>query len=321
MLKPRFSLLLAAGVLVMLVASAIYAQTYPSKPIRIVTLGVGTTNDFMARLMAQGMAGHLGQQVIVENRPGGGPIVSSQIVSKAAPDGYTLLYTGASHWLVTLFEKDVPFDPLKDFTPISMTSLGTNVLFVHPSLPARSVKELIGLAKAKPGQLNFSTGGTGGSTHLGAELFKAMTGVNMVRVVYPSGAVELADLLSGQMQLTFGPGLFYPYVKEGKLRALAVTSAQPSAVFPGLPPIAATVPGYESVGYFGMMAPPKTPLAIISRLNQEIVRVVNQPKVKEAFVTAGYDTLGTSPEAYAAKITSELDKWTKVISKGNVGVN
>jgi tripartite-type tricarboxylate transporter receptor subunit TctC len=181
-----------------------------------------------------------------------------------------------------------------------------------------SVKELIALAKARPGQLNFSTGATGGSTHLAPELFKAMTGVDMVRVIYTSGAVETGDLLSGQVQLTFGSGSLMPHVKTGRLRALAVTSAQPSALFPNIPTIASTVPGYESVGIFGILAPPQTPAAIVNRLHLEIVRVINRPETKERLLGVGQEVIGSSPEQYAATIKDELTKWTKVFKDAGI---
>jgi tripartite-type tricarboxylate transporter receptor subunit TctC len=306
-----------SAILMLLSSAAVLAQAYPAKPIRIITLGVGTTNDFMARLVAQAAAGPLGQQIIVENRAGSA-IIPGQFVSKAPPDGYTLLYTAASTWLVTLLQKDVPYDPIRDFAPITLTSKGINVLVTHPSLPVKTVKELISLAKSRPGELNFSTGATGGSTQLAAELFKYMAGVNMTRVIYTSGSVEVSELLTGQVQLTFGSGALMPHVKAGKLKALAVSSMQASSLFPGLPPISATVPGYESVGYFGMFAPPQTPAAIINRLNQEVVRAINQPDVKENFLNSGFELLGNSPAEFAGIIKSELVKWGKVFKEAGI---
>ena len=316
-MKLRFVAWMFCGVLTVLGAGEVAAQVYPNKPIRIVTLGVGTTNDFMARMVAQAASGPLGQQIIVENRAGSA-IIPGQVVSKSAPDGYTLLYTAASTWLVTLLQKDVPYDPVKDFAPITLTSKGINALVVHPSLPVKSVKDLIALAKARPGQLNFSTGATGGSTQLAAELFKYMAGVNMVRVIYTSGSVEVSELLSGQVQLTFGSGSLMAHVKTGKLRAVAITSANPSALYPGLPPVSAAIPGYESVGYFGMFAPPQTPAAIVNRLNQEVVRAINQPDVKENFNKSGFELIGNRPEEFAATIKSELAKWSKVFMEAGI---
>jgi tripartite-type tricarboxylate transporter receptor subunit TctC len=309
-----------AAAIALVVSGPAWTQTYPTKPLRIVTLGSGTTNDFMARLIAQPVSNSLGQQIIVENRAGSA-IIPGQIVSKAAPDGYTLLYTAASTWLVTLLQKDVPYDPFKDFAPVTLTSRGINVLVVHPSLPVKSVKELIALAKAKPGQLNFSTGATGGSTQLAAELFKSMAGVNMVRVIYTSGSTEVSELLSGQVQLTFGAGSLMPYVKAGRLRALAVSSAQASSLFPGLPPISASIPGYESVGYFGMFAPPQTPAAIVSRVNQEVVRALKQPDVRDGFLNSGFEIIGSTPEEFTATIKSEMAKWAKVFKEAGIQPN
>ena len=256
----------------------IYAQNYPNKTIRIVTSEPGGGSDLTARLLAQGIAGGLGQNVIVENRPSN---ILGGIVAKALADGYTLL-SGGSFLIGPLLEK-TSYDPVRDFSPITLTATAPNVLVVHPSLPVKSVQELIALAKARPGQLNYASTGAGGISHLAAELFKSMAGVNIVRIPYKGTGQAANDLLAGQVQLMFlAIGTAEPYVKSGKLKALAVTSAKPSALAPGLPTVAASgLPGYEAGIIFGLYAPAKTPLPIVNRLNREAVQVLNRTEVKE----------------------------------------
>ena len=291
------------------------AQSYPSKPIRIVTGGPGGGADFASRVMAAGLASALGQQVIVDNRGG---VVPGEIVSQAPADGYTLLCYPGSLWLGSLLQT-TPYDPIKDFAPISMLVRSPSILVVHPSLPVKSVKELIALAKAKPGALNYSAAGTGGATHLSAELFKAMAGVNIVFIPYKGAGAALADVLGGQVQLTFGSAASVaPHLKSGRLRALAVTSAQPSAIAPDLPTIAASVPGYDAVQNTGMFAPVKTPEAIINRLHQEIVKVLRSPDTKEKLFNAGVEAVASTPAELAATIKLEMVRIGKVIKEAGI---
>jgi tripartite-type tricarboxylate transporter receptor subunit TctC len=294
-----------------------WGQDFPSKPIRFLTSGVGNSVDFAARLVAQTMAGNLGRQVVVENR-GSGPLLG-QTVAKAAPDGYTVLFYGSTTWTMPLVS-DVGYDPVNDFAPITIVATSPNVLVVHPSLPAKSVKELILLAKAQPGALNYASSGTGASNHLATELFKFMAGIDIVRINYKDGARASADLISGQVQLIFGNASFsVPHMKSGRLRALAVTSAQPSIFVPGVPTVAASgLPGYEWGSMFVMFAPARTPAAIISRLNQETVRLLKQSDVKEQLINAGVEAVGSSPEELAAKMKSEIARLTKVIKHAGI---
>ena len=291
------------------------AQDYPipNKPLRILTAGVGGGSDFSSRMVAQGLAPALGQQVIVDNRAAG--VIPGQIVSQAPPDGHTLLVTSGVLWLRPLLRSDVPYDPVKAFTPVSTINKGYNVLVVTQSLPVKSVKELIAFAKAKPGVLNYSTGSTGSSSHLAPELFKSLTGVDMVRIPYKSGATEMADLIGGQVQLTFGTaGTVMPHVKSGKLRPLAVSSTKPTALAPGLPTIAAAgVPGYETATTAGMWVPAGTPSAIIQRLSQEVARYLNQPDVKERFLNTGTEAVASTSKEFADYIRSDMVKWGKII--------
>jgi tripartite-type tricarboxylate transporter receptor subunit TctC len=288
------------------------AQPYPNKPVRILTSDPGGGSDFSARLVAQGMSPTLGQQVIVDNRAGGG--IAGETVSKAPPDGYTLLYYASSLWLLPLMRMDVPYD-MKDFAPISWTVKTPAVLVVHPSLPVKSVKELVALAKARPGELNYASGAAGSSNHLAAELFKSMAAVNITRIPYRGYGAAVNDLLGGQVQLMFPTSnSVMQHINAGRLRALAVTSAQPSATLPGLSTISETgLPGYEAIAVTGMLAPAKTPEAIIGRLNQEVVRALNRSDIKEKLLKVGTEPVGSSPQDFAAKIRSEVASMGKVI--------
>ena len=289
-------------------------QAYPVKPLRFITAAAGGGSDFATRLIATPLGPALGQQVIVDNRG----VLASDIAAKAPADGYSLLVVGPTLWLLPFMRDSVGSD-LSDFAPITMATQTANMLVVHPTLPAKSVSELIALAKAKPGQLNFVTSGTGNSVHIAGELFKSMTGTDIVRVNYKGASQALTDLASGQTQLMFAvPGSVMPHVKVGRLRALAVTSARPTALAPGLPTVAASLPGYESVSYLAIFAPAGTPAPVISRLNQEIVRVLNRPDVKEKFFSAGIETVGSSPEALAALVKAEVGRMGKVIKAAGI---
>ena len=315
---PRFVAWTLTVGLVVLGASLVAAQTYPNKPVRIVTAGVGGGSDFASRLIAQGISGGLGQQVIVDNRPSG--VIPGEVVAKAAPDGYTLLVSSNVLWLEPYLHQKAHYDALRDFLPITAVGRSPNILVVHPSLPVKSVKDLIALAKARPGAINYAAGTIGGSDHLATELFKSMAGVDIVRVSYKNAAIRMADLIGGHVQLTFGSGgTVASYVKSGRLRALAVTSAERSPVFPDLPTVAASgLPGYEAVQILGLFAPAKTPAAIIDRVNQETVRAINEPDVKDKFLASGIETAGGSPEQFAVLIKSDSVKWAKVFKDAGV---
>ena len=316
MLIKRFVEWMFSIGMMVLGAGIVFGQNYPNKPIRIVASAAGGSGDFAVRLIAQGLSGALSQQVVVDNRGG---VIPGEIVSKAPPDGYTLLIDAASFWIGPLLQ-ETPYDPVKDFAPVTLTDSAPNVLVVNPSLPVKSVKELIALAKARPGELNYGSSSTGSTPHLAAELFNMMAGVKIVRVPFKGSGPAVISLLGGQVQLMFATaGSVAPHVKSGRLRALAVASLQPSALAPGLPTIAASgVPGYEAVAFEGMFAPAKTPVAIIDRLNQEIVRVLNRAEVKERFFNAGVETVGSTPEEFAAAIKSNVAKWGKLIKDAGI---
>ena len=306
---------------VALCASVVWGQSFPTKPIRIVAGLPGAGSDLVARLIASGITEGLGQPMIVENRPGG--IIPREIVQKAPPDGYTLLITANGLWLEPFMAGSrVPYDAVRDFAPVSMLTNAPNILIVHASVAANSVKELIALAQARPGVLNCSTAATASSSHLAFELFKAMTGVNIVRIPYKGNLPAVTDLLAGQVQLSFAtPAAVGPFAKSGKLKILAVTSAQPSALFPGLPTVAASgLPGYESGTNTGLFAPAKTPAAVIRRLNQEVVRVLNMPEVKERILATGVDVVAGSPAQLAAAMKAEMTGLGKVIKDAGIRV-
>ena len=302
--------------LMVLGAGGVSGQNYPNKPIRVVTAEAGATTDFLTRIIAQGISDPLGQPVIVDNRGTG--FITAEIVARAAPDGYTIVVAAGAFWITPLFGK-TPYDPIKDFSPITLVSTSPLILVVHPSLPVKSVKELIALAKAKPGEFNYAAGLAGTSTQLAAELFKAMAGVKMVGIPYKGGALGLNAVVGGEVQLMFSPSTSVaPLVKSGKLRALAITSAKPSALVPGLPTVAATLPGYELTVSYGMFAPAKTPTTIVNRLNQETVRVLNRADVKEKLLNVGLETVGGSPGEFAATIKSERAIMGKVIKDAGI---
>ncbi len=291
------------------------AQPYPNKPIHVLAPEAGGGVDFVARVIAHEMSVSMGQQVVIDNRGGAGGVIAGDAVVKSPADGYTLLFYGPAIWLLPFLRERVPFDAMKDLAPVSLAVTTPNVLVVHPSLPVRSVRELIALARAKPGQLNDAGANTGSSAYLTVELFKAMAGVNIVRIPFKGVGPGLNALIAGQVQIMFpSAGSIAPHVKSGRLRALAVTSAQPSALTPGLPTVAASgVAGYESVAIFGVFAPVQTPADIIGKLQREVARAVANPEVKKRFLETGVEPVGSTPDEYAATIRREQVKWGKLI--------
>ena len=254
------------------------AQPYPTRPVRLVIpYPPGGPTDFVGRLVGQKLSALIGQQVVVDNRPGAGTIIGSEIVARAAPDGYTLLFgTGGGTFLAPLMLAKVPYDPHRDFAPVAMLVQSPQVLVVHPSVAAKSVGELVALAKAKPGVLNFASVGTGTSPHLGGELFQALSGTKLVHVPYKGTAPAMTDLISGQVQVMFtSMPTVLAHVKAGRLRLLGTGGTRRSAVIPDTPPVAETVPGFELITWYGVFAPVRTPAAIIKKLNADIATVLN----------------------------------------------
>ncbi len=319
---PRRNFLhLAAGAAALPAVSRIaWAQAYPSRPVRvIVPFAPAGTTDIAARLMGQWLSEHLGQQFVIENRPGASTTIGTEVVVRAPADGYTLLLaTPSSAINATLFEK-LSYNFLRDIVPIAGIFRVPNVMVVHPSVPAKTVPEFIAYAKANPGKINVESTGAGTSNHLAGELFKLMTGVDMVHIQYRGSGPALIDLLAGQVQVGFDtmPGLI-EYIRAGRLRALAVCTATRSHALPDVPTVSEFVPGYESSGYFGFGAPARTPAGIIDKLNKEINAGLADPKVKTQLVDLGGIILGGSSADFKTLITEETEKWGKVIRAANI---
>ena len=304
--------------LLMLTAGGTLGQEYPTKTIRMISGSASGGTDLASRLIATGLSSALGQPVVVENRASG--IIVRDAVIKAPPDGHTLMFYASSIWLLPFLQSEVVFDPLKDFAPIALVAGAPTILVVHPSLPVSSVKELIAYAKARPGQLNYSSGNSGNAPHLAAELFKAMAGLSIVRIPYKGGGPAVTALVAGDVQLSFATaGAGVSFVKAGRLKALGVSSAKPSALFPGLPTVASSgLPGYEAVSTYGVLAAAKTSPTIINRLNSEIVKILAQPEVKDKFIATGLETIGGTPEDFRALITADMASMGKVIKDAGI---
>ncbi len=304
------SAMFAAGCLFACV-NVTFAQTYPAKPIRIVTASAGGGTDFVSRLIANGLSPTIGQQMIVDNRS---TALIGVSVAQAAPDGYTLLINGTSFWLAPLLMDKPTYDVPKDFAPISLLTTSPTLILVHASLPARSVKDLITLAKTHPGKLNYGSSTSGAPTHLAGELFKAMAGVDIVRIPYSGNGPALNALVSGEVPLMFSnAGSATQHIESGRLRALAVASARPTALAPGLPTVTSVVPGYVAASTYGLFAPMGTPATVISKLNQEIVRYINTPNARDKLFQTGVEVVGSTPEQLAATVSNDLRIWGKVI--------
>lgn len=295
-----------------LAAGVACGQAFPGKPIRIVTSPVGGTNDIMSRLIAQETAGPLGVPVIVDNRGGGGNVYGD-LVAKSPPDGHTLLVTGNSFWIGPILRK-APFDPIADFSTITLATTSPNVIVVHPSLPVKTVRELIALAKSRPGQLNFSAGELGSGTQLAGDLFNIMAGVKIVRIPYKGAGPALTGVITGEAQIMFAIfGSAMTHIRSGRLRALGVSSLKPTPLAPGLPTIAsAGLPGYEAVQIQGVWAPGKTPAPIVNRLHDEIVRVLNRPEIKKRLFDSGMEVVGSTPREFNDFLEADMDKMRKL---------
>ena len=301
------------------------AQNYPTKPIRLVVpFPAGGTTDLLARAMAQKLSEALGQQFVVDNRPGAGGNIGSDNVAKSPPDGYTLLMgTVGMHAINPSLYAKMPYDHVKDFAPIVLVAGVPNVLVVNPGVPIKSVAELIKAAKDQPGSINFASSGNGTSIHLSGELFKSLTGVQMAHVPYKGSAPALTDLLGGQVQIMFDnlPSAL-PHIKAGKLRAIAVTSAKRAPVLPDLPTIAESgVPGFEASSWFGLLAPAGTSRDIVTRINAEANKALQSAEMKEKLLAQGAEAAGNSPEHFADYIRSETTKWAKVVKDSGAKVD
>jgi tripartite-type tricarboxylate transporter receptor subunit TctC len=296
------------------------APAYPVKPVRIVVpSSPGGGTDILARVIAQKLTESLGQQFVVENRPGAGQVIGIEAVARSAPDGYSLLMAASAIVINEVMYAKPPYDTQRDFAPVTLVASLPNILVVHPTLPVKSVRELIALAKAHPGQLNYSSAGSGTSPHLSMELFRIMAGVTLTHIPYKGTGPATVDLVAGQVQLSMPNVLTaLPQIKGGKVRALGVTSAKRATGLPNVPAIAESLPGYEAIQWYGVLAPAGTSREIVARLQAEIARILVVPEVKERLAADGADAVGNRPEEFAAYIRAELAKWGKVVKAGGI---
>jgi tripartite-type tricarboxylate transporter receptor subunit TctC len=306
-------------------AGAPGAQTYPVKPVRLVIpYPPGGGSDTIGRPLAQKLAEGLGQQVVVDNRGGANGNIGMEAVARSAPDGYTLVFALSAQLAINpgLYQK-LPYDPLKDFAPITLLGEGGYILVVHPSLPAKSVKELLALAKARPGQIAYSSSGNGSGGHLAIELLNSMAGIRMLHVPYKGGGPALMDLIAGQVQVLFATQLAsWPHIQSGRIRALATSMAKRPASVPDLPTVSeAGLPGYDSGVWYAVLAPAGTPRDIITRINGEVARALKQPDYRGLLVNNTIEPIGSPPERLTQYIKSELAKWAKVIKAANVRID
>ena len=301
----------ALGLIIMVAAGALHAQNFPNRLIRVVTTEVGGASDLATRIMAQALSVNLGQSAIVENRG----IIGVEIVSQATADGHVLLHYTSPLWIIPLFRANTPWDPLRDFVPIALTVNSPNLLAVHPSLPVKTVPQLVALAKARPSALNYASSSSGSGNHLAAELFKSMTGTKIERIAFKGAGAAVNAVMGGQIDLMFPTaGSVTQIIKQGRLRALAVTSLEPSAIVPGLPTMAqAGVPGYESQSRTALFAPAKTPPAVIARIHAEVTRALNQAEVRERLFAAGLEVIASTPQEAVSVIKSEMARMSKLI--------
>ena len=298
-----------------LLSTAALAQTYPAKTVRIIVgYPPGGPTDVIARTVAQKLTIALGQQVIVDNRPGASGMIGAEQVVKAAPDGYTLLTVPITYAVTPSVYPKMPYDAEKDLAPVALVASSPFILVVHPTLPVKTVKELIALAKSRPGQINYASASTGGMPHLAGELFNMMTGVKLTHIPYKGAAPATVDLLAGQVSLMFNNMLSaMPLVKANKLRAVAVTSLKRSAAIPELPTIAETVKGFEASGWYGAFAPAATPKDIIAKLNAEINKLMRLPDVAQRLAGDGVEAASMTPAEFGAYLHSEIAKWGRVV--------
>src|SRR5229473_3796190 len=321
----RFTGLAFFAALLVGIAAGALAQNYPTSPIRfIVPFPAGGSTDALVRTISEKLSENLGQPVVIDNRPGAGGTIGAGIAAKAAPDGYPLLMgTSSTHAIGPNVYSKIPYDAVKDFAPVSLVASSPSIVLVNPSLPVKSIKELIALAQSKPGQLNFASPGNGTHTHLITEMFNSMVGVKMVHIPYKGTALALPDLLSGQVSLIFENALAaLPSVKSGQLRPLAVTSAKRSSLVPDLPTVAeAGVPGYASTQWFGILVQAGTPKKIIARLNAETIKVLNIPPVKERLLNLGAEVIGSTPDEFAAVIKADMAKYAKAVKEAGIRVD
>lgn len=313
------AVLAACGVL--LSATGAGAQTYPARAVRfIIPQSAGSATDTVARMIGSRLAEKFGQPVIPENRAGAGGVIGAEITAKAAPDGYTITIVSATHTVNPSLRRNLPYDTIADFAPVTMATAQPYVMLAHPSLPAKNVKELVALARTRPGQINYASSGAGTLGHLGFELLKTSANINMVHVPYKGIVPAITDIVGGHVSLLYSTVVSgMPQVNAGKLRALAVSSIKRAQVAPNVPTVAESgFPGYDVSGWYGILVPAKTPADIIHRLNSEIVTILRSPAVTERLAADGSEAVGNTPEQFAAHIKSEIAKWGKVVKAAGI---
>ena len=301
--------------------STAFAQTYPAKAVRLVVpFAAGGSTDIIARVLGQKLNEMWGQPVLIDNRAGGSTVIGTEIVAKSAPDGHTLLVTPAPFTIVPSLMQKLPYDPHKDFEPITLINTTPLVVVVNPGVPAKSIKELIALAKARPGVLNYGSSGSGGSNHLAGELFNVMAGVKMVHVPYKGNAPALTDLIGGHVDVVFnGLTSALPFIKTDKLRALGMTSLNRSVALPNVPTLDESgLKGFQAVAWNGLTAPARTPRNVVDKINADVQKVMRSPELIEKLKAEGSDAVGNSPELYARFLREEIIKWAKVIKFANI---
>ena len=304
-------------------AGTAVAQTYPTKPIRwMLGFPAGGTSDILARAVAFKLTESWGQQVVIDNRAGASGIIANELASKAAPDGYTILLISSTYANLISMGKKLPYDPAQDLLPVTLMASLPNILSTHPSLPVKTVKDLIALAKSRPAQINFGTGGTGTGPHLATELFRLTTDIDIVHVPYKGTPPAVTDLLAGRVQAMFAlSAVAMPHVKAGKLRSLAVSGGKRLPELPNVPIVAETVPGYEATTWYGLLVPRGTPKPVIDKLNGEFNKILAMKDIIERLATAGFQTEGGSPEDFTRYMQAEIAKWGKVIKAANIPVD
>ncbi|MCE2946336.1 MAG: tripartite tricarboxylate transporter substrate binding protein [bacterium] len=306
----------AAGAAIAVAASApAFAQAWPAKPVRwVVPFSAGGVADIPARIIGQRLSESLGQQIVIENRPGAGGTLGSEAVARAQPDGYSWLVVSNTNVINAALYGKLPYDPVKDFTPVIHFASTPNVLVVHPSFPAKSVKELIDVARKRPKQIFYASSGNGSSQHLFAELFESLAKIDMEHVPFKGSGPAIAALVGGEVSMSFtGMSAVLPFIRAGKLRALGVTTAKRNAALPDVPAIAEQLPGYDATLWLGLLAPANTPRDIVGRMNAEVAKVLRDPSVRRLLVDGGNDVIGGSPEEFGKLFNAELVKWAQIV--------
>ena len=318
---PHIRTRIAVALLICCAAGLAHAQTYPTRAIRfVIPQSAGSATDTVARMIGARLAEKLGQPIVHENRAGAGGIIGVEMTARAAPDGYTIAIVSATHAVNPSLRRNLPYDTITDFAPVTLATTQPYVMLAHPSLPAKNVRELVALARARPGQINYASSGAGTLGHLGFELLKTTANINMVHVPYKGIVPAITDIVGGHISLLYSTVVSgMPQVNAGKLRALAVSSAKRAQVAPGVPTVAESgFPGYDVSGWYGILAPAKTPADIVSRLNAEIVAILHSPASKERLATDGSEAVGNTPEQFGAHLKTEMVKWGKVVKAAGI---